>query len=263
MKAICIIPARHDSGRFPGKPLAEIAGRTLINRVWSIAKAVDQFEEVYIATDDDRISAHAKTMGALVIMTGLHCRNGSERVYEAVEKLSNKADIIVNFQGDAVLTPPWILADLVDAMKLDPDVQYATPAAPMSLKAYDAKLKEFKKEEQTRAGGTYVVFDSEQNALYFSKMLLPFIRHREVSAIPVYKHIGQYAYRRKALKDYVNLKPGKLEEVEGLEQLRILENGRKLKVVLTDYKGRTPCSIDNIEDIALAEEIIAREGELV
>jgi len=263
MKAVCIIPARFDSGRFPGKPLAIIAGRTLLNRVWAIAKSVEQLDEVYVATDDERIKSHAEDFGAEVLMTSKDCKNGSERVYQAAISLSQKPDVVINFQGDAVLTPPWILSDLITAMRQDSNVLFATPATPVSLEEYDVKVKEFKSEEHLKAAGTYVVFDREQNALYFSKMLLPFVRSRDASHLPIYKHIGQYGYRLDALREYVSLEPGKLEEVEGLEQLRLLESGKKIKVILTDYRGRTPCSIDNPEDISIAEEIIAREGELV
>jgi len=249
MNSIIVIPARFGSQRFPGKPLAVIKGKSLIHRVWDICKAVRGVEEVLIATDSQEISDHCSEFKARVVMTSERAQNGSERIFEAVEKLKIQPKIIVNVQGDAVLTPPHIIEALVAAMHKAVDFEVATPAAKWS--------------SESGRSSTYVVFDQHKNALYFSRALIPNVRDGDRSSIDIFKHIGIYAYSYTALKEYLGFNPGPLEQAEKLEQLRFLENGRKIKVVPVDFKGRTPCSIDLPDDVLRAEALIEKEGELI
>lgn len=263
--ATIVIPARQGSTRFPGKPMALVEGKALLHRVWEIAEAVKYPHETWIATDDEGIQQFAQSFGAQVLMTRPECVNGTERVYEAVSQLQKdsdpekKSEIVINLQGDAVLTPPWIIDAVLNEMASDSRILIATPATQLSWKQYD----EFAQSKaQGRASGTLVVFNLANEALYFSKGIIPFVRERTAAEPPIYRHIGLYGYRYEALKTYVSLKPTPLEEMEKLEQLRALENGIPIRIVKVDYRGRTHWSIDNPEDIAIAEKILKREGEL-
>ncbi|MDC0357193.1 3-deoxy-manno-octulosonate cytidylyltransferase [Oligoflexia bacterium] len=255
-----VIPARYASSRFPGKPLAEILGQSLISRTWRSAKAVAGIDEVYVATDDQRIYDHVTAFGGQAVMTDPACRNGTERVYAALADLKEQPDVVVNLQGDAVLTPPWVIQPLVDVMLNDPSVVIATPAVQLNKQQYDA-LKASKQEGAS--SGTLVTFDKQFNALYFSKALIPYMRDENAPGLPAYRHIGMYAYRYNTLKKYLALEPGQFEQAEQLEQLRALEHGLPIRVVVVDYKGRTHWSVDNPEDIAHVEKLIKQEGELV
>ncbi len=260
MSVVIVIPARYGSTRFPGKPLAKIQGKELLYRTWLIAKAVKKVDEVWVATDDDRISRQALGFGAQVLMTSENCINGSERVYQAIQSLENPPEIVINLQGDAVLTPPWVIQAVLDNIQNHSDVQIATPATLLSRDQYEEYVR---LKASGRTSGTLVVFDLQFNALYFSKGLIPCVREWKGESVPVYRHIGLYAYRYGALKAFTQLKPTPLEDTEKLEQLRALENGIPIRVVPVDYRGRTHWSIDHFEDIAIAESIIRREGELV
>ena len=259
MRTVIVIPARKGSTRFPNKPLAAIRGRSLLERTWRIAKAVRGVDEVVVAVDDEEIRRHAESFGARAVMTRPDAENGTVRVHDAVRRLKPRPSIAVNLQGDAVLTPPWVIQSVVDWLKRHPKDLIATPAVRLDEK----RLEEFVASKAGgRVSGTSVVFDRERRALYFSKGIIPFIRDKAASP-PVYRHIGLYGYRWAALEKYVRLKPTPLESAEKLEQLRALENGIPLRVVEVDYRGRTHWSIDNPEDVAVAERIIEREGELV
>ncbi len=259
MNTVIVIPARYSSSRFPGKPLAVVAGKTMLERTWLIATAVGNADRVVVATDDERISRQAQGFGAQVVMTPATCENGTERVYEAIQQLAELPEIVINLQGDALLTPPWAIEVLIDAMHRDDSVGMATIATRLKLDQYRemSKLK-----AEGIVSGTTVVFDRNCDALYFSKALIPFVRHPDEN-LPVYRHIGLYGYRLPALRQYLSLAPTPLEKVEGLEMLRMMENAFKIRVVPVDYRGRTHWSVDSKEDILLAEQIIVREGELV
>jgi len=258
MTAAIVIPARYGSSRFAGKPLHVIAGVSMLERVWRIAKAVRGCSRVVIATEDQRIVAHAATFGAEAVLTPESCSNGTERVYAALAAANIKEDILLNLQGDALLTPPWILEAMIEEMRRATDADIVTPAVKLEGSALDS----FRQHKLTTpASGATVVFDQHLNALYFSKSIIPMIRKVGVGAI--YRHIGLYGYRRASLKKYMDLSPTPLEQAEGLEQLRALEHGMKIRVALVDYKGRTHGSVDAPEDVALVEAVIAREGELV
>lgn len=259
MKSIIVIPARYGSSRFPGKPLAAITGMTMLERTWRIARQSGA-DRVVIATDDSRIEEHAGTFGAEVVRTSHDCANGTERAYEAVSQLDDAASIILNLQGDAVLTPPWVLSDVISAMKADPSVRIATPAVKITVAQYQDLAAQ---KAAGIVGGTLVVFNKHMDALYFSKSPIPFLRTTTPGEEPpLYRHIGLYAYTKTALKEYLDLAPGALEKVEGLEQLRALENGISIRIVLVDYRGRTHWSVDSPGDVARVEEIIAAQGEL-
>ena len=260
MNTVIIIPARYGSTRLPGKPLAHIKGKSMIYRTWLIAKAVTHINEVYITTDDERIFEEACRFNAKVLMTSTDCTNGTERVFEAVNQLEKSPDIIINLQGDAVLTPPWVIQSLVDTMQGDSTIALATPAVKLNWQQYDAMNTA---KSQGEVGGTLVTFDHNHNALYFSKTMIPFVRNRNTPEPHVYRHIGLYAYTMATLKKYLSLAPSELEKTEKLEQLRALEYGIPIKVVIVDYRGRTHGSVDSPEDITRVEEIIAREGELI
>lgn len=258
MTVIAVIPARYGSTRFPGKPLARIAGLAMVERVRRLAAAAPSIDRVIVATDDDRILQAVKGFGGEAMMTPQTCRNGTERAYEAVKAFAAPEDVIVNLQGDAPLTPPWVIEAAASAMAKDPSLPMATPATALAPAAY-AKMVEAKAKGEV--GGTTVVFDRNMNALYFSKAVIPFQRERDANT-PVYKHIGLYAYRFSALSRLVALDPTPLELAESLEQLRALENGIPIRIVPTDYRGRTPWSVDSPRDAEIAAQIIAAEGEI-
>ncbi|RWO22465.1 MAG: 3-deoxy-manno-octulosonate cytidylyltransferase [Mesorhizobium sp.] len=259
-----IIPARYGSTRFVGKPLAMITGRTMINRVWSLARAVSGVDEICIATDDERIAEHVRSFGGHVVITPKECTNGTERVLRAAEMLTKAPAVVVNLQGDAVLTPPWVIAALACEMRRDPTVEIATAAVRMDKRSCEA-LRTAKGHGEV--GGTTVTFDRRGNALYFSKSVIPFVRtdgqDNDTDPLPVFRHIGLYAYGYETLRRYVSLEPGPLERSEKLEQLRALEHGIPIRVVEVDYSGRTHWAVDSPDDLRRVEAIIAEEGDLV
>ena len=261
MKTVVIIPARYSSVRFPGKPLkmlsvGDIQKKTLIQLSWEAACKIDNVEEVFVATDDERIRIEAQSFGAKVVMTSKDCKNGTERCAEAIDKLNFDGDIVVNFQGDAPLTPEWFIEDLIEAFNENADTQIATPV----LRLDRALLNAFKLDRRSgRVGGTTVVFDNEGNALYFSKEIIPYFdkkRLKRSETYPIFHHVGVYAYRRKPLLNYNSWKESNLELLEGLEQLRFLENGYSIKCVPVDSKGRTFWELNNPEDVARIEKEI-------
>jgi 3-deoxy-manno-octulosonate cytidylyltransferase (CMP-KDO synthetase) len=259
MKVVIIIPARFGSTRLPGKPLMMIAGKSLLQRTWSIAKAVKHVDGVYVATDDERIKAHAEAFGAEVMMTP-DAPNGTERVFYAATMLPQPPDIILNLQGDAVLTPPWVIQALIDTMLADASIGFATTAMRLTAVQYQHMVNS---KQHGAVGGTTVVFDKDHNAMYFSKSLIPFVRQKTADHLPVFRHIGLYVYRYPVLQHYLELPPTELEQTEGLEQLRALEHGIPIKVVQVDYRGRSHWAVDSQADIEQVEKLIAEEGELL
>ncbi|SMF78858.1 3-deoxy-manno-octulosonate cytidylyltransferase (CMP-KDO synthetase) [Tistlia consotensis] len=260
MNVVAVIPARWGSSRFPGKPLeARIAGVPLLQRVWALATAAPGVAEVLVATDDPRIAAFVEGLGGRAVMTDPACRNGTERMHQALQRAGLEDRPAVNVQGDAVLTPPWVIGALAAVLAEDAAAEVATPAVRMSEAAY-RRLVEQKRTGQV--GGTTVTFDRRGRALYFSKQVIPFLRE-PVEPLPVFRHIGLYGFQPAALARYVSLEPGPLERAEGLEQLRALENGMTVRVVQVDYRGRTHWAVDSPDDAAIAERLIAEEGELL
>jgi 3-deoxy-manno-octulosonate cytidylyltransferase (CMP-KDO synthetase) len=255
-KTVVVIPARWGSTRFPGKPLAEVAGVPMVQRIWALARAATGVDAVYIATDDTRIFDAAQSFGADALMTPEDCRNGTERAHAAAALMDAPPDVVINLQGDAVLTPPWVIGAIATAFD-DPHVRIATPAVALDDRQL-AALEAHKKDSP--ASGTTVVLDNKSDALYFSKAIIPFRRN---PVAPIYRHVGIYGYRRETLAGLVKLPEGRLEKTEGLEQLRALENGIPIRVVPVEYRSRTHWSIDSPADLSAAEDLIAEEGELL
>ncbi|WP_051156912.1 MULTISPECIES: 3-deoxy-manno-octulosonate cytidylyltransferase [Sphingomonadales] len=227
-----IIPARFGSTRFPGKSLAELRGvsgapKSLLLRSWEAANRVDGVDEIWIATDDIRIRDAAEQFGARVVMTSSDCRNGTERCTEAVLAADIKSDLIVNFQGDAPLTPPLAVEALIQTMHDAPCVEVATTMVRCSPVAADCLRVD---ETAGRSRATTVVFDRNFDALYFSRSIIPFVPER-MARPPVYLHVGVFGYRRDALMHYPGLEPSVFEETEGLEQLRFLDAGIPIRMI--------------------------------
>jgi 3-deoxy-manno-octulosonate cytidylyltransferase (CMP-KDO synthetase) len=264
MKTTIIIPARYASTRLPGKPLIKIAGQTMLQRVYQIAlEAIKNIADakILIATDDKRIADHAKEIGADFIMTPISCPTGTDRAWKAVEQLDDKPEFILNLQGDTPFTPPDFITKLIETATHDKNAKVITPVTQLSWKELD-KLREHKK--QTPFSGTTVILDKNNNALWFSKNIIPAIRKeeklRQTSKLsPIYRHIGIYGYRYDMRQKYVTLEPTNYEKLEGLEQLRLLENGIAIQAVPVDYQDRPAMSgIDTIEDVKRAEELIRK-----
>lgn len=259
-RAAIIIPARFDSTRFPGKPLAQIHGISMIERVWRIANRCQQNAFVAVTTDSEQIAEHVKKFNATVIMTSSTCQTGTDRVAEACKTFSDENMPIISLQGDAVLTPPWVIDQMILEMQNDESVEMVTPAVKLTQQA----LHDFLNHKiVSPSSGTTVVFDKNQNAMYFSKQPIPYLYKTEDPDACLYRHIGLYGYRFKTLKQLQSLPQSPIEKLEKLEQLRALENGIPIRVVCVDYKGRTHGSVDTPQDVSLIESIIQKEGELV
>jgi 3-deoxy-manno-octulosonate cytidylyltransferase (CMP-KDO synthetase) len=267
---LIIIPARYDSSRLPGKPLLKIRGIEMIKRVASIASRVceENADCAYIvATDDNRIMDFCNSNNINAVLTSEDCRNGTERCRETVERLKFNPKLVINLQGDNPLCPTWVLQDIINEwQRIEADVY--TPCVRLSWDEYD-RLIASKKE--TPFSGTTVVEDKNGFALAFSKNVIPAIRNPEkarttLKISPVIRHIGLYAYTWQTLKEYSDNEESLYEKnyIEGLEQMRFLYNGYKIKLVTTDYRGReTTSGVDSAEDIKRVEEIIEKFGEPV
>jgi len=261
VKTVIFIPARYASTRYPAKPLALLrqkdgTEKSLIQMSWEAARAIRGVNAVCVATDDDRIAQAAHAFGADVVMTSVTCENGTERCADAMARSGIDADLIVNFQGDAPLTPPWFVEALITAMQHDNTIGIATPV----LRCDRATYKALKKDRaEGRVGGTTAVFDAQMNALYFSKEVLPYIDPGKVSEpIPVFHHVGVYAYRPRALADYVAHPVCPLEGLEGLEQLRFLHAGIRVRCVEVEAKGRVFWELNNPTDVPRIEAALAQ-----
>ena len=261
MKAVIIIPARYGSTRYPGKPLVPLKTRegkkSLIQLSWEAANKVSGISEIYVATDDKRIEEHAVAFGAKVIRTSSKCKNGTERCAEAVSNVRLEAEIIVNFQGDAPLTPSWFVEEIIASLKADKSTDVATPVLRLDRKSYNLFFEDRKSD---RVGGTTVVFDKDMHALYFSKELIPFFEISKIEQdkpIPCYHHVGVYAYRKNILREYLSWPESKLEKLEGLEQLRFLSENKKVKCVEVSSRGNVFWELNNPEDVQRIEKVIS------
>jgi 3-deoxy-manno-octulosonate cytidylyltransferase (CMP-KDO synthetase) len=255
-----IIPARFASTRFPGKPLALLRGaggvaRPLIEWSWRAARRAFADLPIFVATDDHRIVAEVERFGAQALLTSPKCRNGTERCAEAAAQLGDQLSVVINLQGDALLTPPDILQALQCRMLTDSDVAVATPA----IRAEGPTLAHLLEEQRAgRVGGTTVITNAVGDALYFSKHLLP---HGAATAgSPVHLHLGVYAYRRSALALYADAAPSAAELAEGLEQLRFLDQGVRVAVVDCAPPDQLTAELNNPEDAAPIEAELARLG---
>ena len=262
MKTTILIPARYQSSRYPGKPLVELRGaggttKPLIQRSVEAAQRIGGVSQVAVVTDDGRIADVCQRFDAEVIMTSPECRNGTERCAEALRQL-DAPDLVVNFQGDALLTPPHFVEALIERMRRD-DIDVATPA--MRLRSGEVRALQ-QEEAQGRVGGTTVVTDTIGRALYFSKRLIPHLPKGalENDMSPVRLHVGVYAYRPAALAAYAETPPAELEELEGLEQLRFLVAGIPVGVVDVQPPPFALRELNNPEDVAPIEEALASAG---
>ena len=240
MRAIAVIPARWQSSRFPGKPLADLNGRIIIRLVYEKVVASSIFAEVIVATDDERIRQAVEVFGGKVEMTRTDHRSGTDRVAEVCRR--HEFDIVVNVQGDEPMIATQPLKDLVKAFE-DKEVMVAS-------------LMNRLTDNIDNPNQVKVVIDRNGDALYFSRAVIPYERDNEQTA-EYWGHIGVYAFRKEMLETFVKLPESKLEKVEKLEQLRLLENGYKIRMIATEYQGK---GIDTPEDLVQLMKYMKRRG---
>ncbi len=243
---MAIIPARYASTRFPGKPLAVLGGKTVIQRVYEQVSSV--LSEVYVATDDERIYQCVESFGGRAVMTRTDHKSGTDRIQEAVEKIGTDADVIINVQGDEPFIQPSQVETLMHLFDAS-ETQIGTLGKPFeSLEAVE------------NPNSPKIVTDVRGFALYFSRSIIPFIRGVEradwFGQYPFLKHLGIYAYRRNVLAEVTQLPQSSLEKAESLEQLRWLQNGYRIRVGLTDVET---IGIDTPEDLQRAEQFLQKK----
>lgn len=264
MSSLVVIPARYASTRYPGKPLVALTGatgeaKTLIQRSWEAACQVTGVDRVVVATDDERIRAACEAFGAEVVMTSTSCQNGTERCAQAHANLGGGYDVIVNLQGDAPLTPHWFIEDLLAGLN---DADWAGMATPV-LRCDGRALNGFLEDRRAgRVGGTTAVFGHQGRAIYFSKEVIPYTgkTYADNEDTPVFHHVGVYAYRPDALNAYATWSEGPLEQLEGLEQLRFLENGQPILSVEVEARGRQFWELNNPEDVPRIQTMMKEMG---
>jgi len=245
MDTIIVIPARHASSRLPGKPLVQIAGQTLIERVYRRCERVRGVSAVVVATDHADIFDEVTSFGGEAMMTKRSHRSGTERVAEVARR--RRARLVINVQGDEPLLDPRAIELLIRGMKRDRRVDVGTLANPIRQTA------DFSDPNVVK-----VVLDRQNRALYFSRSPIPHPRERPRSLPhPAYRHVGIYGYRSDALQKWVRLPPTRLEKLEKLEQLRALENGFTIKVFLTNYQA---IGVDVPSDIKKVERVLAKRS---
>lgn len=243
MKFIAIIPARYASTRFPGKPLAMLGGKSVIQRVYEQVSSV--LEDVYVATDDQRIFDAVEAFGGHVVMTSSNHKSGTDRIQEAVTNIGGEWDVVVNVQGDE----PFIQASQIKIVCQcfeDAETQIATLGKPFTSM-----------EAVRNPNSPKIVVDNRSYAMYFSRSVIPFVRGQQeetwLQHYPFLKHLGLYAYRSNVLSEITRLPQSSLEIAESLEQLRWLQNGYRIKVGITDVET---IGIDTPEDLARAEDFL-------
>lgn len=242
MKFLCVIPARYASTRLPGKPLALIAGKPMIQHVVERAQEAKSPDKVLVATDHPEVAEKVKTFGGEVILTSPDHPTGTDRLAEVAAAFTT-AEVIINVQGDEPMIDPLVIDQLAEAFRQEPHLDMATLACPLE------------EEEEQETSVVKVVFDQKGYALYFSRSLIPYPRNRQ-EACPAWKHIGIYAYRRDFLLTYAGLAPTPLEKSESLEQLRALEHGYKIKVLTTNFKS---LGVDTPEDLARVNQLMTQK----
>ena len=248
LKHTVIIPSRYGSKRFNGKPLAMVAGKPMIQRVYEQALQAKNIENVWVATDDDRIFNTVKDFGGKAIKTSSSLRSGTDRVAQATEKLNLKSrDIVINIQGDQPVFHPESIDQLIAPFEKDKNLLMST----LAVKIVDTR-------EFNAASAVKVVFDKNGHALYFSRSLIPFNRDKAAHAY-VYKHLGFYAYKKHFLDTISELPAGRLENLEKLEQLRVLEHGYKIGVAVTSHDS---LSVDVPEDIKAVESLLLKNDSI-
>lgn len=243
MTAVGLIPARYAASRFPGKPLAPIAGRSMIQRVWEGAHAAKSLRKVIVCTDDARIADACRAFGAEVAMTRPDHATGTDRIGEVAASLSD--EIIVNIQGDEPLMQGFVVDAAVEALREDPDVPVGTVVH---------ALDPADRDDPNRVK---VVLDTRGRALYFSRSCIPYPRDASVRA-PLWQHVGLYAYRRDFLLRFIGLDPTPAERSECLEQLRALEHGYEIRCAIVE--GWRSVAVDVPGDVALVEAALRSRG---
>jgi 3-deoxy-manno-octulosonate cytidylyltransferase (CMP-KDO synthetase) len=239
-KAVGVIPARWASTRFPGKPLYPVAGKPLLQHVWERCRRAKKLDSIIIATDDMRIASAAFAWGAEVALTSRHHRSGTDRIAEVVQKAKEFA-YVINIQGDEPLVDPRLIDRFVEILRFNNKIDIVTAAHPFE------NVKDANSPHQVK-----VVVDLEGNALYFSRSPIPFQKAEKAMLL---RHQGIYGFRRSALLQFVKWKPSPLEQAESLEQLRALENGVTVHVLVT--KQGSP-GVDTPQDAKALEQKLAR-----
>jgi len=271
-KVLIIIPARYQSTRLPGKPLLQIAGKTMLSRVWAIAQTVclryqhhaNLSVAAFVTTEDDRILDYCTQLQIPTIQTSADCRSGTERVAQACAGLN--CDFVLNLQGDNALCPPWFLEAIIEHYLQQTNPTIITPYVQLTWTQFDQLRRE---KQQTPFSGTSVVMNNQGQAFWFSKNIIPAIRDEQKSRTeskhsPVARHIGLYGYTMPILQHILDLPESTYEKHEGLEQLSFLEAGIPIQMVQVDYGQRQGMTgIDSPEDVQRAEQIIQQDGELI
>ncbi|XP_068657056.1 3-deoxy-manno-octulosonate cytidylyltransferase, mitochondrial [Aristolochia californica] len=238
-RVVGIIPARFASSRFPGKPLVQILGKPMIQRTWERANLASTLDHVVVATDDENIAECCRGFGADVVMTSESCQNGTERCNEALEKLGKKYDIVVNIQGDEPLIEPEIIDGVVKALQGAPDAVFSTAVTAL------------KPEDGFDPNRVKCIVDNRGYAIYFSRGLIPYNKSGKMNPnFPYLLHLGIQSYDSKFLRIYPQLPPTPLQLEEDLEQLKVLENGYKMKVIKVDHDAH---GVDTPEDVQKIE----------
>ena len=238
MKILCVIPARYASTRLPGKPLADIVGKPMIQHVYERSAQATIPQQVVVATDDEKVFQAVQQFGGKVVMTSSEHQTGTDRLAEVASKYA-EVDVIINVQGDEPLIDPKVIDELAQEFLNDTALQMASVMSIMDTEDYQ------------NPNAVKVVTDLNNNALYFSRSLLPY--PRVAGKANVYKHIGIYAYKKDFLLKFAKLEPTPLEQSESLEQLRALENGYKIKMIKTKAKF---IGVDSIEDLQTVNELL-------
>ena len=246
-----IIPARFASSRLMGKPLADIGGKPMIQHTYNSAKKSKLLDKVIIAVDDEKVFQVVTAFGAEAYMTPKDCASGSDRIAFVTEQIPD-AEIIVNIQGDEPFIKGKMIDQAIEPLWIDKKVNLSTLARRIT-----------NVEEMKSPAVVKVVFDYHNYAMYFSRSPIPFVRDartnlEKVQSADIYKHIGLYVYRRETLLKFTTLKPTDLEQIEKLEQLRFLENGFKMKIVVTEYDS---LSVDTPRDLELARRFLERQNK--
>lgn len=243
-RVVAVIPARHASTRFPGKPLAPLLGKPMVVWVLERASQIPGVDEIVVATEDPRIARVVREAGGEAVLTSPECPTGSDRVWEAVR--GRACDIVLNLQGDEPALCPLAVGNLVELMRLDPCLQMGTLAARLPDQAAFQDPNVVK-----------VVLGVNGRCLYFSRSPVPFLRGAVLSAAPVYRHIGVYAFRKPFLETFTRWPQGDLEKAESLEQLRVLERGETIRAAVVEW---APVAVDTPEDVPRAEAALRGLG---
>lgn len=246
-KVVCLIPCRYGSTRFEGKPLAEILGKPMVRHVYERVLRAKGVAFAAVVTDDERIAGAVRSFGGKVILTGGHHRSGTDRLAEAADILSlAEDDIVVNIQGDQPTVHPGQVEEVAAPLEKDRSLPFATLVYPIH-----------REEEIFHPNVVKVVCDRKGNALYFSRSPIPYVRDRKEKGL-YYKHHGIYAYRKSFLTAFSKLPEGVLEHFESLEQLRALEHGYPVRVVVSRFDS---IEVDTVEDLKAVEACLRGEGE--